>query len=245
MYQFMLLNSTTLLNQAWEIYKKQFKIFSGIMIPPVIVYLLASLFSVSGISLLNSNSTILEIFGIIVLVLSLVLVLGGILIQLWSHTALLCAIKNRKEDIDIKESYKRGWNKIISYFWISFLSGLIISGGFILFFIPGLIFLIWFILAQFILIYEGKKGWSALMSSREYIKGNWWMVFWRFLFIGLIFGFFLCLLDLSAKFVVTNAFKEIYFYIGYILSVPMVTIYLSLVYENLKANSGDSDIQKP
>lgn len=239
----MLLNPKILLDQAWDIYKKRFKIFLGIMIPPVIFSFLVGSFVAMGTNLLHLNSSLFGLFGIIILILSAILALGGIVIQLWSHTALLYAIKDREENINIKESYRRGWNKITSYLWVSLLSGLIISGGFFLFFVPGLIFLIWFSLASFILIYEGKKGWSALMTSREYIKGNWWSVFWRFLFIGLIFWLFLYLLNILADFSLSSVFEKIYFYIGYVLSAPLVTIYLSLIYENLKTNSADSAVQ--
>lgn len=239
----LLLNSKILLEQTWGIYKKRFKVFFGIMIPPVIVSFALGLFIALGTILLHSNSAILGVLGIVVLTISAVLTLAGVVAQIWSHTALLYAIKDREENIGIKESYRRGWNKIISYFWISILSGFIISGGFLLFFVPGLIFLIWFSFASFVLIYEGKRGWSALMSSREYIRGNWWAVFWRFLFIGIIFWLFLYLLNILTGFGTVKAFERIYFYIGYVLSAPVVTIYLSLIYENLKASSADSSVQ--
>lgn len=238
----LLLSLKTLLDQTWGIYKKRFKVFFGIMIPPVIVSFLLGLFIAFGTILLNSNSALFGVLGIIVLTISAILTLAGVVAQIWSHTALLYAIKDREENIGIKESYRRGWGKIISYFWISLLSGFIISGGFLLFFVPGLIFLIWFSLASFVLIYEGKRGWLALMSSREYIKGNWWAVFWRFLFIGIIFWLFFYSLNILTGFGVEGSFEKVYLYIGYVLSAPVVTIYLSLIYENLKANSADSTV---
>ena len=229
-----MLSAKILLDQAWEIYKKRFKVFLGIVILPVIVLPLFVFFLMLGAILLSSNSTFLNGLGLAVLILSAVLTLGGIIIQLWSQTALLCAIKDREENIGIKESYRRGWGKIISYFWISFLSGIIITGGLFLFFVPGLIFFIWFSLASFVFISENKKGWSALAASRGYVKGNWRAVFWRFLFIGTISYLFLHLFNVLAVFTDVLVIEKIYICIGYSLLTPMVTIYLFLIYENLK-----------
>lgn len=241
----MLLSSPKiLLNQTWEIYKKRFEIFLGIMILPVTVSFLLTYLIALGASLSHSSSGNFVILGVVMLAFGAILSLGGVVVQLWGHTALLYAIKDREEGIGIKESYRRGWNKIISYFWISFLSGLIILGGFFLFFVPGLVFLIWFSLASFVLIYEDKKGWQALMKSREYIKGNWWGVFWRFLFAGIIIWLFLFLFNILFSFVMAYDFEKMYFYIGYVLSAPVATIYLSLIYENLKKiNPNGSVIQ--
>ena len=55
-----------------------------------------------------------------------VLTLVSFVSQLWSQVALLYAIKDREENIGIKESYHRGWGKITSYFWISFYPDLLL-----------------------------------------------------------------------------------------------------------------------
>ena len=239
-----MLSAKILLDQAWEIYKKRFKVFLGIVILPVIVLPLFVFFLMLGAILLSSNSTFLNGLGLAVLILSAVLTLGGIIIQLWSQIALLYAIKDREENIGIKESYRRGWGKIISYFWVSFLSGIIITGGLFLFFVPGLIFFIWFSLASFVFISENKKGWSALLASKKYVRGNWLGVFWRFLCIAVISWLFFYLLTILASFVAVPAIEKIYFYVGYVLLTPMVTIYSFLIYENLKKiHSGDSVVQ--
>ncbi len=242
----MLLNAKILLDQAWEIYKKRPRIFLEIMAFPVFASLLLSAFLTLGAGLLRLDSALFNGLGFGMLILAVILTLGLIIIQLWSQTALLHAIKDREENIGTKESYRRGWNKIVSYFWISFLSGLIISGGFFLFFVPGLIFLIWFSLASFTLISENKKGWPALLASKNYIRGNLWGVFWRFLFIGTLAYLFLYLLNVLASFIAIPAIEEIYFYIGYMIMSPVVTIYLFLVYENLKKIRNDSSVyQEP
>ena len=221
--QIMLSSVKTLLDQSWEIYKKRFGVFLGIIFLPIIVFLLLGIFLILMTILLDLDGlTVLVLFASplglgIMLILTFVSFVGG----LWSQTSLLCAIKDREENIGIKESYRRGWSKIISYFWISFLSGIIISGGLFLFFVPGLIFFIWFGLASFVFISENKKGWSALMASKEYVRGNWLAVFWRFLCLGVIAWLFLLLPTIIASFAAVPSILKIYFSIGYILIAPM------------------------
>lgn len=245
----MLLSPKILLNQAWEIYKKRFKVFLGIIALPIFVLLpIVAVFLILAMVFLHFDSlSILALFvsplGVgLMLILTLVSFVG----QLWSQVALLYAIKDREENIGIKESYRRGWGKITSYFWISLLSGFVIAGGTFLFFVPGLIFFVWFSLASFVLIYENKKGWQALLASKEYVKGNWWRVFWRLLFIGTIIWLFFYLINVISGLVTVLDIGDILFCVGYLLLIPIVTIYLVLIYESLKKiNQVDSGVQNP
>ncbi|MBU6431467.1 MAG: hypothetical protein KGJ58_03170 [Patescibacteria group bacterium] len=240
----MLLNAKVLLDQAWEIYKKSFWIFFGIIILPMLASTALTYSISASTSLLLLKSPSLNSLGLEMLILSGALTLAVIVIQVWGQTALLCAIKDRKENIGLKESYRRGWDKIISYFWVSFLSGIIISVGLFFFLVPGLIFLVWFGLASFVFISENKKGWSALMTSKNYARGNWRGVFWRFLFIGTIAYLFLHLFNTLEVFTPIPAIREIYFYFGYALMSPMATIYLFLIYENLKKIKNDDFVHQ-
>lgn len=241
----MLLNPKILLDQAWEIYKKRFIVFLGIMTLPIFVLLATvAIFLTLAMVLLGFDSlSILALFvSPLGLGLMLVLTLVSFVAQLWSQVALLHAIKDREENIGIKESYRRGWGKITSYFWISLLSGFIIAGGTFLFFVPGLIFFVWFSLASLVFISENKKGWSALMASKGYVRGNWWGVFWRFLFIGTIIWLFFYLLNVVSGLVTVLDIGDILFCVGYLLMIPIVTTYLFLIYENLKKMRADNSV---
>lgn len=243
----MLLSPKILLDQAWEIYKKRFTVFLGIMALPIFVLLaIAAIFLtlamiLSAFDSLSILALFVSPFGLgLMLVLTLVSFVG----HLWSQVALLHAIKDREENIGIKESYRRGWNKITSYFWISLLSGFIIAGGTFLFFFPGLIFFVWFSLASFVLISENKRGWQSLSASKGYVKGNWRGVFWRFLFIGTIIWLFFYLLNVISGFITVLDIGDILFSAGYLLLIPMVTTYLFLIYENLRKIKVDNSVHQ-
>lgn len=166
------------------------------------------------------------------------------IIQAWGQTALLYAIKDSQEKIRIIESYRKGWRKIFSYWWIVFLAGLITTGGFVLLVIPGVIFAIWFSLAVFILIAEDLRGMNALLKSREYVKGKWISVFWRFFFIGALYAIIVLVPNFIFNDFIFNFFEVPFasnisgFIIGLFLT-PLVTIYGFLVYSNLKAVKGE------
>jgi len=158
---------------------------------------------------------------------------------LWGQTALLYAIKDSGEGIGIVESYRRGWHKILSFWWVSFLAGLIIMGGIFLLVVPGIIFMVWFSLAVFVLIAEDLKGMSALIKSKKYVKGRWGGVFWRLLFIGvltfvitLVLGYILGLLNIS---LIT---KNSGLIVGLFLA-PLAMAYSFSVYSNLRSLRGE------
>lgn len=172
---------SAILREAWIIYKKKLKTFLGIMLIPVVVSLACSLllFGAMGISTPDGFEVGLGLsitFGIIATVVSMIL-------YTWAQVALIYAIR---EEISVKEAYLRAKQKLVSYWWVSFLVGLITVGGAVFLIVPGIIFTIWFSLAVFVLIEEDLKGMNALLKSKEYVTGRWGSVAWRIGFMGLV-----------------------------------------------------------
>lgn len=233
--------ATAIFGQAWAIYKQRLDTFLGVMIIPmlIMVVLIAVLAGDGflGISLLSSKFAAGGI-GLLILLAILFFVVISIS-QAWGQTALLYAVKDSQERIGVIESYRRGWHKIISYWWVSLLVGFITLGGFLLLIIPGIIFAVWFSLAVFILIAEDLKGMNALLKSREYVKGKWGGVLWRLFFIGA--------LSLIISLVPTLIFgllkipfgSEISRFIIGLFLTPLVMTYSFLIYSNLKALKGE------
>lgn len=234
----MLPNSLVLLKQSWEIYRKRFWVFLCIMTFPFLVPSLVV--SIFASSIFGFRTESLASLSFVALLVVAVLVAVSLFVHLWSWVALLFAIKDREENIGVKESYRRGWNKIIPYLWVSILSGFIVMTGFILLFIPGLIFLIWFSLASYVLVCENKRGWTALMASREYIRGNWRSVFWRFVFVAFALCSVFYLLDIISNLIGVSKNNSFFSCINYAFLTPMITIYWFLIYEKLKIVKKDT-----
>src|SRR3989338_2590600 len=85
-------------------------------------------------------------------------------------------------------AYKKGWQILIPFVWVSALVTLTTLGGFFLFIVPGVLLSIWLSMSLYAFIVEGHKGISALTTSWHYVKGYWFPVFWRFVFLGIIIG---------------------------------------------------------
>lgn len=239
-----LASPTDLLKEAWGFFKARFSIFAGITLIPiaVMIVLIIAMFFLLGVAgfldgLFGSRvgvSPDLSLFPNILVIVTLALLFLAIMIlQIWSQSALLFAIKDGAENIGVKESYRRGWHKIGSIFWIGLLSGIIVMGGYLLFVIPGIIFAVWFSLAVYIVIAEGSGGMNAILKSKEYVKGYWWEVLWRFIFIGLVvFG-------INIVAMIASAIIPIIPNLLMIFITPLTVIYSFLVYKNLKAIKGE------
>lgn len=184
----MLPGTGKLLKETWGDYTQRFWTYIGISVIPTIVTLLLVAFGVGG-ALLGQDtlrsSYLVAGGGIMVLIIAII---AAIIIYLWSAVALLYAMVHASEGVGVQESFRQSWRKIGSYFWISFISGVIAIGGFLLGVIPGIIFSVWFMFALYIFLSEGDRGFQALLKSREYARNYWWPVFGRTLLMGLIVG---------------------------------------------------------
>lgn len=165
-----------LFSRAWELFLKR-------------VWTILSILSLSllmGLGIFLVLALMLILTGNSPIVTPLVFICGFIgisIVNLWAQTAFFTAIVN--EDIGVKESFGLAWPRIGSFLWVNSLIGLIVMGGFLLFFVPGIIFAIWFSFAVFILIQEDLRGVDALAKSKFYVKGRTLPIFGRF-FILLI-----------------------------------------------------------
>jgi len=206
------------LKKAWILIGTMLFSFSGFlaMLPSVVIG-----FLISYVPFKNSN------FDLNIILCDVLLLLAGfflaIILGLWSQTAMLCAVK--EDSADFKKILLMAWPKIGSLFWVSFLAGLVIMGGSILFIIPGIIFSVWFCLSTFVFIAEDLHGTSALKRSKQLVEGYWWPVFGRLAVIGI-----LCMLVSWVR--VYGPIINIFF------MVPFALVYEYMLYQDLKRVKG-------
>lgn len=218
-----------LLKKSWILYWARIKTFLGIMIIPIIVDFL-------GKTLVNWLATTNLRYSLSFSFIWAATILVSLFLWFWSIPSLIFAIK---EEIRIKEAYKKGLKMLIPFIWVYFLFYVITLGGFILFIIPGILFLIWFSLVTFVLVLEEKRGMNALFKSKHLISGKFWGVLRRFLgLILIIFILLLSILFLVFLFIESEAkVEQIGTAIGYLLRLfitPLFLIYGFLIYENLE-----------
>lgn len=245
-----LLSASALFGQAWEIYKKRWGTLTGIvLIPLIILTIVISLLGIFGVAfmlpiILGASGLSPILLVVLLPILVAVFVVVALLIQAWSQTALVYAIKDREENIGIIESYRRARGKVFSYLWVIILSGLVLMGGAVLLIVPGIIFMVWFSMAMLVVVVENQKGMNALLVSREYVRGHWGSVFWRLIFIGLCAA----LLSWGITFLVATMLKVVAIpYLSTIISVLVNAVVTSIavayaysLYSNLKSLKGGS-----
>jgi type II secretory pathway pseudopilin PulG len=214
-------------SEVFSTYKKNFWTFLTLSAIPS-----AALFLIVYYSRLSETATnpLVPLFLFFVLIYPV-----AIILSIWSDLSLLQAIKERENKISIGKALARGWSVLGSGIWISFLSFIIVLGGYILFVIPGIIFSIWFSLALYVLVNENKKGMAALKRSKELISG-YIIAFWGrtllfSLFLGVIFFLFFFLIKFAS---VLLPFLSYASTIASIIIAPLSVIFGFLIYENIK-----------
>lgn len=210
-----------LFSRSWDSYKRRFGPLIGLCLLMVVLFIFPlAVFGSSGFALAlvfpDLKAVLIGVFLTIGFITSVVTLF-------WGMSGLLCAVTD--ESLSIREALGRGWSKVGGLIWLLSVLGFLTTGGFLLFFIPGVIFTVWFFFGQFVFIEDDERGMRALLKSREFVKGYGFDVFVRLLVIWLV-----------------SAVLGIVPLIGPILSflfVPFVMIYSYLIYQDLKTLKGD------
>lgn len=219
-----------LFHRTWDVYKRRFGVLIALCLLSIVLFVLpAAVLAGAGflLSLLlpDLKAILLGAFTVSGIVISLIT-------GFWGMAALLCAITD--ESLAIRDALFKGWGRVGGFMWLLTLLGFLTTGGFLLLFIPGVIFTVWFMFGQFILIEDDERGMRALLKSKQFVKGYGFDVFVR----------------LSVIWLVSTALGIIPF-VGPILSllfVPFFMIFTYLIYSDLKtlkvgmafaASSGD------
>ena len=194
------------------------------------------LFAVGGIyGFLNSfsYSTLLTTLAIILLILA---ILVSIVITSWGQIALLISVSKKT---DVKQSFVISRKYILNYWWLVFLEGLIITGSFIPFIIPGIMFAVFFIFSHLILVNENYKGLNVLIRSREYVRGHWFPIFGRLVLFGLV----LFAVQIVESIIVNKGSRAVLNFITNLIITPYFTVYLYTLYKDIKKAKGELAIK--
>jgi len=103
------------------------------------------------------------------LAVTAVMTLYTMLVLSWTGAAATYAIVD--QELGAWQALAYGLQRIGSFLWVLLLSWFIVTGGYLLFFVPGLLFTLWFIFAAFVLAREDTRGMEALLKSRAYVSG--------------------------------------------------------------------------
>jgi zinc-ribbon domain len=209
---------------SWESYKQRLPTLIGLLLLAALPFL----------ALAGALAVVKLVFGDLGLVIPLVagIALTGIvailLISCWSGAAFTYAVAD--ERLTLREALEQSWPRLGSFVWISMLTGFIIQGGFWLFFVPGVIFTVWFFFSQFVFVTEGERGMNALLKSKEYIRGNFADVFVRLFILLLIWSVITAIPGLGVL-------LSLFFW-------PFAMIFACHIYRDLREIKGDVSISE-
>lgn len=228
-----------LFRESWGLYRNQAFTLMGIVLLPAIVLVAMSLFGIGSMAAafpFISQSLGASVIGTLVLLGAVVLV--SLLIQGWSQIALIYTLSNAHESVSILDAYKKTISKLLSYWWVTILSTLIVLGGVAFFIIPGLIFAVWFALSRYVVVTESKTGIAALVRSHEYMKGQVGAIFWRFLCIGILVLVLSMAVSFASSALDSVVGVDMGEFMSTVLIAPFVAAYSYLVFSHARAVRG-------
>jgi hypothetical protein len=161
----------------------------------------------------------------------------GIIISAILQAAILRAAAQATigDPVDVEASYRYGFRRLGSVILLSLLVGLIVAVGFILLFVPGVIFLVFLSASIPVLIVENRRGTEAMGRSWELVRGHFWHALVVILVAALIVGVVSGIIGAIGG---TNWFvRWIFTAIAQILTAPFAALTSVLLYLDLRARS--------
>lgn len=168
-------------------------------------------------------------------------VLAGIYLvylMIWFQASVTLMVKNRATNMQPQEIMTSAKSYLWSYFGTSLLMGLLTLLWTLLLIIPGIIFGIYYCLAEYIVIDKNIGGMKALRMSKDYIKGRWWQVFAAVLglmAVGALVSWALQAIALVFGPDVAPILESVLSLVFQLFFGPYAVIYMYLVYERLKS----------
>ena len=165
-----------LFKESWAIFQRRFTTLIGLYLLTMVAFIVP-IAAVAGLAILAgmANSKVMLVLA------GAAGLIAALYLGFRCFGAFLHAVVD--EQLGFAEALEKGNSIILPLLWVGLLTGFIIGGGFMLFVIPGIIFMVWFFFAQFILVKEDVRGMSAILKSREYVRGEWFNVALRLLLI--------------------------------------------------------------
>lgn len=155
----------------------------------------------------------------------------GTIISIMASLAIINALAH---GTDFAGSYRVGLKLFWAALWISILNVVAVVGGLALLIVPGIILGVTLMFSNYALVIEDKRGLSALMQSRAYVKGYWWAIVGRAVLVTLIFFAALILIYAPSLLLLGQAIGSVVYLVLLLCFTAFSTSYMYEIYENLR-----------
>jgi hypothetical protein len=179
-YQVRELGLGKILDQAVTLTKNHFGLLLGVAAVLQIPFgIVQGLLLQPAAAALPDDPTIADILAMqqqqtnLFVLLPLILLNAYVVVPL-TNGAMVYAIANVYLDqpISVGKAFARVLKRLFGMIGTYLLVGLAIMGGLLLCIVPGILAILWFMLATQVVVIEGLSGFAALKRSRELMKGN-------------------------------------------------------------------------
>ena len=186
-------------------------------------------FSFTFLASMAKQKVLFLVMIIIFIILGISLLIAALIFQILAQGTVILAIiqKDHRRETDVKRIWHEIFSQAKSIIWVNILTFLVTLGGYLLLFIPGLIFGLWFNFGIFVLLQEKQVGRAALKRSRALVKGYFWPLAFRIFILTLI------LAGSSVFCSLVPLFGNVLGMALSLFALPFMYIYLYLIYKNL------------
>ncbi len=160
-------------------------------------------------------------------VLAILVGLAYLVISFWVNAAGIKGVAGVVGEgaTDFRTTYKLALRVLWPYSLLSILLTVIISIGFFLLIIPGILFLVWYHFAAYELLTKEVGVGAAMKGSKQLVKGRFWPVFGRFI----VFGIFQVLVSIFFGLIPSSLGGIIQPFFGALLILPYFLLYKELL----------------
>jgi hypothetical protein len=136
-------------------------------------------------------------------------------------------------EVDVKASYRYAFSRIWGLIGLALLIGLVVGVGFILFIIPGIIFLVFLSVSVAGFIIERLGAVDSMKRSWRLVGGHWWHTFGVIIVAAILAGIVNGILTAigGSSFLGSWIFSSI----AQIITAPWVALVYVLLYIDLRA----------
>ena len=152
-----------------------------------------------------------------------------------AYMAVYLLVKNNFKG-EARALFQETKNLFWPYLGVSLLAGILVLLWALLLIIPGLVFAVFYALADYVFFSENKRGMAAIKRSKFLVKGYFWPVFGRLLLLVLIFGFFMSIISWPMDNSENESFIFLWNIIVQVISfliTPIIIIFTYHIYNDL------------
>lgn len=234
-----LMSTVELFKRAWKVFSENFVILATILLMSVLAFAVCFAFGLFSIVIVGRISFVL----MAILIAIMVAVYLGI--SIWVSLAFIWRLKERENKPTFKECFEKTSHLLIPSLWLQALCLFFTTGGLLFFVIPGIVFSVWFMFSQFILVVEDKRGLDALIRNRDLFKGYGIDVLKYLLILSGITIIPVFLVNLLTQGILFESFAQGMSSLSSIFFSVFSNIFFFLFFENLREVKKDEEIEEP